>query len=124
MEVKGEIVFTLLTKTEEEVTAEMPVQAGILNPYGVVNAGAILWFADVAASVLAIGETKPEEGGTGFPLAINLNANLTGNCRSGKFLATSTYVKKGKTVSVVNTRVTDDEGKLIADVSTNHVFSK
>jgi 1,4-dihydroxy-2-naphthoyl-CoA hydrolase len=33
-------------------------------------------------------------------------------------------VKKGKTVSVVRTTVTGDDGKLIADVTTSHVLSR
>lgn len=123
MNVKGEIAFSLISKTEVEVQSEMPITKGILNPYGVVNAGAILWFADVTASVLLM-EGNPSEGMAGFPLAINLNANLTGNSRTGKFVATSQYIKKGKTVSVVNTKVTDEAGKMIADVTTNHVYSK
>ncbi|MBU2986728.1 PaaI family thioesterase [Saccharophagus degradans] len=123
MEVTGEIKFTLLSQTDTEVTAEMPVQKGILNPFGIVHAGAMLWFADVAASVLVIGKTMPTEGMQGFPLAINLNANFTGNNKTGTFLAKSEFIKKGKTVSVVRTQVTDIDGKIIADVTTNHVLS-
>ena len=102
----------------------MPVQAGILNPFGIVNAGAILWFADVSASVLVLEGTTMSEGMTGFPLAINLNANLVGNSKTGTFIANAEFVKKGRTVSVVRTLVTDLEGKLIAEVTTNHVLSK
>lgn len=124
MDVTGEIKFTLLSQTEDVVTAEMPIQKGILNPFGIVHAGAILWFADVAASVLVIGKTMPTEGMKGFPLAINLNANFTGNNKTGKFLAKSEFIKKGRTISVVRTQVTDTEANIIADVTTNHVLSK
>lgn len=124
MDVTGEIKFTLLSQTEDVVTAEMPIQKGILNLFGIVHAGAILWFADVAASVLVIGKTMPTEGMKGFPLAINLNANFTGNNKTGKFLAKSEFIKKGRTISVVRTQVTDTEANIIADVTTNHVLSK
>lgn len=123
MESKGEIRFSLISKSTEEVVAEMPIEKGILNPFGVVNAGAIIWFADVAASVLLLESVNLEEGMKGFPLAININANLTGNASTGKFIAKSTYLKKGRTVSVVRTMVTNLEEKIIADVTTNHVRS-
>ncbi len=124
MEIKGNIHFTVISQSADEVVSEMPVQPGILNPYGTVHAGATLWFADVTATVLAMGSTAASEGMQGFPLAINLNANLLGNSKSGTFTATSNFVKKGKAVSVIRTTVTDDTGKLIADVTTSHVASK
>src|SRR5262249_4571587 len=84
MRVEGKIEFTILEQERERVISEMPIQPGILNPYGVVHAGAILWFADVTATVLAMGSTNAGERMTGFPLAISLNANFAGNQRAGK----------------------------------------
>ncbi len=52
---QGEIEFTITDLSPERVLAEMPIRSGLLNPYGVVNAGAMLWFADVCASTLAYG---------------------------------------------------------------------
>jgi 1,4-dihydroxy-2-naphthoyl-CoA hydrolase len=123
MEVQGHIKFTITQRSPDEVIAEMPVQPGILNPFGTVNAGATLWFADVAASILVLDSVDPTEGMKGFPLAINLNANLLGNSTSGVFVAKSIYVKNGRTVKVVRTTVTEASGKLIADVTTSHVLS-
>ena len=101
----------------------MPITAGIRNPFGIVNAGAILWFADVAASVLILGPVNTAEGMKGFPLAISLNANFLGNQTDGSFKAISTFVKKGKTVSVVRTLVLGAADKLVAEVTTSHVLS-
>ena len=123
MEVQGHIKFTVIERSQNEVISEMPIQPGILNPFGTVNAGAILWLADVTASVLVLEGVNPEEGMKGFPLAININANLLGNNKSGAFIARSSYIKKGRTVSVVKTIVTDTSGKLIAEVTTSHVQS-
>lgn len=123
MEVQGHIKFTVIERSSEEVISEMPIQPGILNPFGTVNAGATLWLADVNASVLVLEGVNPEQGMKGFPLAININANLLGNNTAGAFVAKSNYVKKGRTVSVVKTTVTDTSGKLIAEVTTSHVQS-
>ena len=123
MNIHGTIAFTVTERTPERVVAEMPITAGIKNPFGVVHAGAILWFADVAASVLLMGPGKVTEGMSGFPLAISLNANLLGNQTEGTFKAASSFVKRGRTVSVVRTVVTGAADKLIADVTTSHVLS-
>jgi len=123
MEVQGHIKFTVIERSPDEVVSEMPIQPGILNPFGTVNAGATLWLADVNASVLVLEGVNPEQGMKGFPLAISINANLLGNNTAGAFVAKSNYVKKGRTVSVVKTTVTDTSGKLIAEVTTSHVQS-
>ncbi len=102
----------------------MPIRSGIKNPFGVVQAGAILWLADVSATVLVIGSTQASEGTKGFPLVINLNANFIGNQTDGMFKAISSFVKRGHTVSIVRTLVYGVDEKLIADVTTNHVLSK
>ena len=123
MQYVGTIQFTILNRNAEEVTAEMPIGPGILNPYGTVHAGATLWFADVTATSLVLESKDASKGMKGFPLAINLNANLAGNQSDGTFLATARYVKRGRTVSIVRTTVTGKDGRLIADVTTSHVAS-
>ena len=117
----GEIEFFIEERTEDRVVSRMPVAKGVLNPFGTVQAGAMLWLADVTATVLAIGDTSLGEKGQGFPLAINLNANLLGNQRGGEILAEARFVRKGKRITVVRTRVTGDNGRLLAEVTTTHV---
>jgi uncharacterized protein (TIGR00369 family) len=125
MKIEGIIEFQVMEQTPERVVSEMPILPGIKNPYGVVNAGAILWFADVTASILVMGPSSiPTEGMAGFPLAITLNANFVSNQKEGTFKAVSTFVKKGKRVNVVRTIVSGRSDRLIADVTTNHVAAK
>ncbi|MFZ9298848.1 MAG: PaaI family thioesterase [Hylemonella sp.] len=124
MRIQGAIDFTITERSAERVLAEMPVTAGIKNPNGGVHAGAMLWFADVTATVLVLGPGEASEGMKGFPLAISLNANFLGNQTDGVFRAVSSFVKKGRTVSVVRTVVYGTDDKLIADVTTSHVLSK
>ena len=125
IKIEGNIEFAVVEQTSERVVAEMPIKPGVLNPYGSVNAGAILWFADVTATILVMGPSAlPTEGMAGFPLAITLNANFVSNQKEGTFRAVSTFVKKGKSVSVVRTIVYGKSDRLIADVTTNHVAAK
>jgi len=124
MKVSGYIEFSIGAVSPDEVIGEMPVQPGILNPFGTTHAGALLWFADVCATVLAFGSTEITAGVGGFPLAINLNAALVGNQKDGAFIATSRFVRRGRQVSVVRTTVTGKDGRVMADVTTSHVPSK
>ena len=124
MKIEGSIEFSIIERADNRVVSEMPIRAGIKNPFGVVHVGAILWLADVTATVLVMGSAQPSEGMKGFPLAITLNANFIGNQTDGMFRAVSSFVKRGHTVSIVRTLVYGVDEKLIADVTTNHVLSK
>jgi uncharacterized protein (TIGR00369 family) len=125
MKIEGKIEFEVMEQTPEQVVSEMPVQSGVLNPYGVVHAGAILWLADVTATILVLGSSSlPTEGMAGFPLAITLNANFISNQKVGTFRAVASFVKKGKKVNVVRTIIYGKKDRLIADVTTNHVPAK
>lgn len=124
MKFEGSIEFSIIERTDNRVVSEMPIRAGIKNPFGVVHVGAILWLADVTATVLVMGSAQASEGMKGFPLAITLNANFIGNQTDGMFTAVSSFVKRGHTVSIVRTLVSGADEKLIADVTTNHVLSK
>lgn len=124
MEIEGSIAFSILEQTKDRVVGQMPIHAGMKNPYGTVHVGAMLWFADVCATVLVLGSDRVAEGQKGFPLAINLNGNFAGNQSAGTFTAISTFVKRGKTVSIVRTTVLGEGDKLIADVTTNHVLAR
>ncbi len=124
MKIEGSIEFSIVERADNRVVSEMPIRAGIKNPFGVVHVGAILWLADVTATVLVMGSAQASEGMKGFPLAITLNANFIGNQTEGMFTAVSSFVKRGHTVSIVRTLVYGADEKLIADVTTNHVLSK
>jgi uncharacterized protein (TIGR00369 family) len=121
MDVAGAIEFSIVERSAERVVGRMPIQPGILNPYGVVHAGAVLWFADVCATYLALGGTDAAPGGSGFPLAIDLHAAFLANQKDGAFEAQSAFVKRGRRVSVVRTTVTGAGNRIIADVTTTHV---
>jgi 1,4-dihydroxy-2-naphthoyl-CoA hydrolase len=124
MKLTGTIEFTITEQSPERVVGTMPVQPGILNPFGVVHAGAMLWFADVCATLLAFGKSELTPGASGFPLGVSLNAAFLGNQKDGVFTATSVFVKKGRTLSVVRTTVTGDGDRIIADVTTSHIPAK
>jgi len=124
MKYNWEIEFYIEEVNDQHALSRMPVQPRMLNPFGTVHAGAMIWLADVTATVLALGsETIPEDG-KGFPLAINLHTSLLGNQRRGEIRAEATFVRKGKQVMVVRTKVTGNEGQLLAEITTTHIPAK
>jgi uncharacterized protein (TIGR00369 family) len=117
----GKIEFFIEERSDDCVISTMPVKEGIINPFGTVQTGAMLWLADVTATALALGNVEIGPDGEGFPLAINLTTNLLGNQREGQIKAEARFVRNGKRVKVVRTRVTGNAGRLLADVTTTHI---
>ena len=117
----GSIDFTIVEQQADRVIGKMPVQPGILNPFGTVHAGAMVWFADVCATRLAIGSAQIGEGGAGFQRAIDLHTVLLGNRRDGELTAEARFVRQGKRVSVVRTTVKGPDGKLLIELTSTHV---
>ncbi|HEU0222472.1 MAG TPA: PaaI family thioesterase [Paracoccaceae bacterium] len=120
-EYRGGIAFRIEEKSPEKVVAKMPVGPDMLNPFGTVHAGAMIWFADIAATICAIGDAAVEATGRGFPLAIDLHAVLVANRRDGELTATARPVRRGSQLTVIRTEVTDADGRLLIDVTTSHV---
>ncbi len=120
-EYSGALKFYLHERTDEYVISRMPVTPEMLNPYGTVHAGALLWLADVTATILAMGRTAAATEGQGFPLAINLNANLLANQKDGEIQAEARFVRQGRRVTIVRTRVTGNGGLLLAEVTTTQI---
>ncbi len=120
-EYSHQLRFQIETRSAALARGRMPIADGMLNPFGTVHAGALLWFADVVATVLAIGDATVGPDGKGFPLAVTLNAQLLGNRRSGDLIAEARPVRRGKRLIVVRTEVKDEDGTLLLDVTTTHM---
>ena len=66
MKVEGSLEFTVVEQTADRVVSEMPIHSGVKNPFGVVHAGAMLWLADVTATMLVLGPVQTAEGMKAF----------------------------------------------------------
>ena len=117
----GAIDFVIEKRDEECVVSSMPVTEGVRNPFGTVQAGALIWLADVTASILAIGAHKIGPSGEGFPLAIDLHTTLLDNQREGTVRAEARFVRKGERIIVIRTCLTSDRGHLLAEVNSTHI---
>ena len=117
----GDIEFFIEDRNEEYVISRMPISKGMLNPFGTVQAGAMIWLADVTASVLAISCQEIGPDGKGFPLAIDLHTTLIGNQKEGEIKAESRFVRRGSKVIVIRTQITGNNGRLLAELTSTHV---
>jgi uncharacterized protein (TIGR00369 family) len=117
----GNIEFYIEERNEYCVISRMPVQKGVLNPFGIVQAGALVWLADVTASILVLEGRASGGQDQAFPLAIDLHTTLVGNQRSGDVRAEARFVKKGRKVMVIRTRLLGQDDKLLAEVTSTHV---
>ena len=124
MKFQGEIEYTITERSQEHVIAEMPVRAGILNPDGVVNPGAMLWFADACATVLAYDKNEIAPGTAGVLTGIGINADIVGNQKDGVLKALSRFVKYGSELSSVHTVITGTDEVLIANITTSYIVAE
>ena len=109
----------LLEVSADRVVAEMPVDQRGRALMGGVHAGAMVSLADTTATFAAIarrGDPSPEH----FPVAIGPSSQVVGNVQEGVLRAESTVAHAGRTIMVVETRITSDTGRLLSTVTTTH----
>jgi uncharacterized protein (TIGR00369 family) len=103
--------------SEREVTLRMPLRQEISQPAGMFSAASLYGLADISGTFLAMAHV----GDAGFPLAVQSSINLVRNTAHGNATAKSTLVSAGRTLIVTDTRVVDDNERLLAAVVTTYV---
>ncbi len=112
----------MVEESDELVVMAMPLSGGVRQGTGVFAAGALMQLADVAATVIcgrAAGHT-PEDPKP-FPLSVQISVNLVRNTNKGKAISESRIVHAGRTLTVVESRVSDEGGRLMCIVTSTHV---
>lgn len=105
----------------QRAVAEFEVGPGVKTRTGYVHAGAMMSLADTAATYLAVAHIKGSYSDLDrFPVAIGLTSQIVSNVREGLVRAEAQVVHGGRTLIVVETRVTSGEGRLLALVNTTH----
>ena len=108
----------------ERVVMEMPYGPNVRQGTGVFAAGALIQLADVAATMVCFRAIDPtgERDDLPFPLSVQISSNLLRNTDKGKATTTSRIVHKGRTMMVVASEIHDDDGRLLATVTSTHVM--
>lgn len=105
-----------LSAGEGRAVAELDFKPELTQLTGLFHAGAIIAFADETATAASLWELNPTEEFTPelFPLTLQLSVNLIRNTNRGTLRAEAQIIHRGRTTLVVEVKVRDDQGKLIA----------
>ena len=126
----GNVILALglrpLEADEHHAVMEMPHGPNVRQGTGVFATGALIQLADVAATMVCFRAMDPTRGdpSTPFPVAVQVSANLLRNTDRGKAIAESRVVHKGRTIMVVESKVRDEEGLLLAIVNSTHFVGR
>ena len=101
---------------------EMPVHQGVRLPSGLVHTGAMLSLGDTVATFAAMAAKATGFDPARFPFAIGLSSQIVGNVGEGVLRAESVVTHPGRTLVIVETRVTSDAGKLLTLITTTHLI--
>ena len=110
----------LVEVSAKRAVAELPVHPRVCLRGGLVHTGAMLSLADTAATFAAMAAKGGGFDPARFPAAIGLSSQIVGNVQAGVLRAESVVTHPGRTLVVVETRVTSDSGRLLALVTTTH----
>ena len=106
----------------ERAVGEMPVHQGVRLPSGLVHTGAMLSLGDTVATFAAMAAKATGFDPARFPFAIGLSGQIVGNVGEGILRAESVVTHPGRTLVIVETRVTSDAGKLLTLITTTHLI--
>jgi len=93
----------------------------VMTLTGHIHAGAMIWLADSTATFVAVAFIKGSYVELDrFPVTIGISSQIVSNTQHGAIRAESTVSHGGRTLVTVDTRVTTDEGRLLAIVTSTH----
>ena len=124
----GNVILALglrpIEASAKQVVMEMPMGPNVRQGTGVFAAGALIQLADVAATMVCFRAIDPtgERDDVPFPLSVQISSNLLRNTDRGKAITTSRIIHKGRTMMVVGSDIHDDDGRLLATVTSTHVM--
>lgn len=103
-----EIVYTDVS--DDFLTAKMPVNSRVHQPYGILHGGASCVLAETLGSCLSLINVDTTKH---IPVGTNINSNHLRAIRSGTVTGTATFIRKGNTLHVSQIEIRDEKGNLI-----------
>ena len=112
----------MVEASAERVIMEMPMSGGVIQGTGVFAAGALMQLADVAATIdLPVRVRLHPRRSEAVPALDADQRQPLRNTNKGKAVSESRIVHGGRTLTVVESRVSDEEGRLMCIVTSTHV---
>ncbi|UQB69017.1 PaaI family thioesterase [Epilithonimonas zeae] len=103
-----EIVYTDVS--DDFLTATMPVNSRVHQPYGILHGGASCVLAETLGSCLSLINIDTDKV---VPVGTNINSNHLRAKREGIVTGTATFIRKGNTMHVSQIEIRDEKGNLI-----------
>lgn len=109
----------ILELSAERAVATMPVE-GNTQPRGLLHGGAYLVLGETLGSFAANVWASPD----GFAVGIEISASHTRSATSGLVTGTATALSLGKTITVHEIVVTDEQGQRLSTVRITNLIRK
>lgn len=117
-----EIKFTDIDLENETITATMPVQPKVHQPFGILHGGASCALAETLGSSLSNIFTDNDKF---YGVGTNINSNHLKSKKDGIVTATARFIRKGKTMHVSEIEIRDEKGDLINHTTmTNNILNR
>jgi len=113
--------------SDEKVIMRVPYQPAARQGTGVFAAGVIIQLADVAATSACfewMRRREPNAAELPFPLSVQISVSLLRNTDHGDVTAETRLVHAGRRLMVAESRITDEEGRLLAMMTSTHVVAR
>jgi 1,4-dihydroxy-2-naphthoyl-CoA hydrolase len=107
--VLGPLGIDVVEMSGERVVLALEVGPRVHQPYGYLHGGVSALLSETCASMgawLAAGDGVEA-------LGVEINANHLRPVREGRIVATGTPIRQGRTIAVWDTRIEDDQGRLV-----------
>ncbi|KMQ69526.1 thioesterase [Chryseobacterium sp. FH2] len=117
-----EIKFIDIDLENETMTATMPVQPKVHQPFGILHGGASCVLAETMGSSLS---NIFIDGDKYYGVGTNINSNHLRSKKDGIVTAIARFIRKGKTMHVSEIEIRDEKGQLINHTTmTNTIINK
>ncbi|MDR2238775.1 MAG: PaaI family thioesterase [Chryseobacterium sp.] len=117
-----EIQFIDIDIENETLTATMPVQPKVHQPFGILHGGASCVLAETMGSSLS---NLFIDGEKYYGVGTNINSNHLRSKKDGIVTAVARFIRKGKTMHVSEIEIRDEKGQLINHTTmTNNIINR
>ncbi|MFC4164052.1 PaaI family thioesterase [Epilithonimonas zeae] len=103
-----DIIYTDVS--DKHLSATMPVNSRVHQPYGIMHGGASCVLAETLGSCLSLINLDVTKS---VPVGTNINSNHLRAIREGVVKGTATFIRKGNTMHVSQIEIRDEKGNLI-----------
>lgn len=108
--------------SDESLTATMPVEPKVYQPYGILHGGASCVLAETLGSCLSVLHVDIEKYA---PVGTNINSNHLRSKKNGMVTGTARFIRKGNTMHVSEIEIRDEKGELINHTTmTNNIIPR